>query len=520
MNRDQMLARATQKGKIFDIAIIGGGSSGVGCAIDAARRGLSVILLEALDFGKGTSSRSTKLVHGGVRYLAQGNISLVSEALEERGRLLKNAPHLVEKRAFVVPCYSLADRIFYGAGLKTYDILAGKFSFGASRLLSKEKTLQLLPNIAPKGLKGGILYFDGQFDDSRLLINLVRTAAENDVAILNYARVFEFAKDKKGKISGANFIDEESGQLFHVEAKAFINAAGVFGDGVRKLADSQSGTIIAPSQGIHLVFDKKFLRGENALMIPKTADGRVLFAIPWHNKTLVGTTDTPLEKISAEPIALKSEIDFILQTCAEYFAEKPSREDILSIFAGIRPLVSAKDVKTTAALSREHLILREDSGLFSLIGGKWTTYRQMAEDCVDKIVADEDLTAGKCTTADLKIHGADSDSKTVEKWREYGSDAKFIEEIIAKNPSMNAPLHEKYEMTRAEIVYFVRFEMARTVEDVLARRFRLLFFDARAAIESAETCAEIIAEELGRDKFWIRTEVETFQKIAENYLPN
>lgn len=518
MNRAEMLTRATERGKVWDFLIIGGGATGVGCAIDAASRGFSVLLLEQSDFGKGTSSRSTKLVHGGVRYLANGDIPLVRESLQERGILFQNAPHLVAKTAFIVPAYTTFDKFFYGFGLKIYNLLAGKYNFGKSRILSKEETINHLPTIKTDNLTGGILYFDGQFDDSRLLINLVSTASECGATVLNYARVFGLNKDNKGFIVGVDFVDEESGQLFQLAAKAVINATGAFCDDLRKMSDANSTKVIAPSQGAHIVLDKSFLRGENALMIPKTSDGRVLFALPWHGKTLVGTTDTPIEKVSLEPQAFAKEIEFILETAGNYLQRKPKREDILSIFVGIRPLVKSENTKNTASLSRDHTILVDDAELLTITGGKWTTYRKMAEDAVNQAIKLKNLASNKCVTKDLHIHGYCKKVECRKDLEIYGSDAERILEIQNENPNFAAKLHENLPYTIAEVIFALRFEMAQTLEDVLARRIRALCLDAKATLEIAPKVAEIMREELGKDENWRENELRNFTKIAENYL--
>lgn len=502
MNRAEMLDRVKEREKIWDFIIIGGGATGAGCAVDAASRGFDVLLLEQDDFGKGTSSRSTKLVHGGVRYLAQGSVTLVREALKERAILLKNAPHLVRIQSFVVPVYSLREKFFYGAGLKIYNLLSGKYGAGKSRILSRKKTLEKLPNIQSADLKGGILYFDGQFDDARLLINLVRTAAENGAAVLNYARVFGFDKDR-GVIRGVRFQDAESGEIFEAQARVVVNATGAFCDSVRKMSDGQAEKIIAPSQGIHLVFDRKFLPGGAALMIPKTSDGRVLFAVPWQDRTLIGTTDTPVEKADLEPQVFENEIDFILETAKDYLAKPPGREDILSVFAGIRPLVKSAKADNTARLSRDHTIEIDRANLLTITGGKWTTYRRMAEDAVDQAITIGDLPRKKCVTKNLKIYDPEAEKKS-----------KLIEE----NPESAEKLHVDFPDTKAEIVWAVREEMARTLEDVLARRTRALFLDARAAVKIAPQIARIMAEELDKDKSWIDDQLEKFTKTAKNYL--
>ncbi len=377
-----MLNRLYSHQAEWDIIVVGGGATGVGVAIDAASRGYDTLLLEGSDFGKGTSSRSTKLVHGGVRYLEQGNVSLVMEALKERGLLRQNAPHLVSDLAFVVPNYDWWEAPFYGLGLKLYNILSGKYGFGPSKVLSREETLERLPTVNPDGLRGGVVYYDGQFDDARLLINMVATAAEQGATLINYCLVTGLTKGSDGFINGVVARDEESGQEFIATAKVVVNATGPFTDALRKLADPSVAPMISPSQGIHLVFDRSFLPGESAIMVPRTSDGRVMFAIPWHGHTLVGTTDTPIPQPTLEPSPMEEEIEFILKTAGEYLHKAPTRSDVLSVYTGIRPLVKAASAGNTAALSRDHTIHIDESGLLSIAGGKWTTYRNMAEDCV------------------------------------------------------------------------------------------------------------------------------------------
>jgi glycerol-3-phosphate dehydrogenase len=518
MFRAEMFERVKAREKIWDFIIIGGGATGVGCAVDAASRGFDVLLLEQSDFGKGTSSRSTKLVHGGVRYLAQGKVKLVREALRERGILLKNAGHLVRIQSFVVPCYSFWQKFFYGAGLKTYDLLSGKFSFGKSKLLSKKETLKKLPNLKSEDLRGSVIYFDGQFEDARLLINLATTAFEHGATVLNYAKVFELTKNARNKIDGVKFRDTETNQEFYARAKIVINAAGAFSDSVRRLSDKNAARMISASQGIHLVFDKSFLPTENALMIPKTSDGRVLFAIPWQGKTLIGTTDTPVDKIELEPKALEKEIEFILKTAQNYLAKPPRRTDILSIFAGIRPLVKKDNTKNTHALARDHTIEIDESNLLTITGGKWTTYRRMAEDAIDQAIDKTDLSAKFCVTKNLLIHGSGAGAKGFGDLDIYGSDAEIIRKLIDENPHLNEQIHPALPYRLSEIVWAVRFEMACSVEDVLARRTRALFLDARAAIESAPKVAEIMAWELVRNQDWIDEQIQEFNSVAQNYF--
>jgi glycerol-3-phosphate dehydrogenase len=504
MNRTEMLARLGESDKILDFLVIGGGATGLGCALDAASRGFSVLLLEQSDFGKGTSSRSTKLVHGGVRYLAQGNLALVKEALKERGLLLKNAPHIVSKQAFVLPVYSYWDKFFYGAGLKTYNLLSGKHGFGRSEILSKTETIQRLPTVREKDLEGGILYFDGQFDDARLLVDIAATAATKGAVLLNHTRVFSLHRDGGGRIDGAAFSDELTGQVFLARARSVINATGAFCDTLRRMSDRAAEGLIAPSQGIHLVFDQKFLPGPSALMVPKTSDGRVLFAIPWQGRAMFGTTDTPVERAELEPRALDEEIDFIITTAAEYLENPPTRGDILSVFAGIRPLVRSSNSKNTAALSRDHTIEIDLSGLVTITGGKWTTYRRMAEDAVNQASEHSGLERRKCVTENLAIENSSINA----------------DRLIAADPSLAEILDEKLPVRIADVISAVRFEMAQTLEDVLARRTRALFLDAAAAVGIARRVAVLIAAESNKDEAWIDDQLKQFQSVASGYLPS
>lgn len=515
-----MLELVQKRAEPWDFIVIGGGATGIGCALDAAARGFAVLLLEQSDFGKGTSSRSTKLVHGGVRYLAQGNLSLVREALRERGILLKNAPHLVKKQAFVVPTYSYWDKFFYGAGLKTYNLLSSKYGFGKSEILSVDETLKLLPNVKKENLHGGILYYDGQFDDSRLLVNLAQTAAEKDAVLLNYARVFAFNTNDERKIDGVAVSDEISGQIFLAKAKAVINATGAFCDNLRLISNRKAEKIIQPSQGIHLVFDRKFLPTNNALMIPRTSDERVLFAIPWHDHAVFGTTDTPLEKPELEPKATAEEIEFILKTAAEYLENPPRREDILSVFAGIRPLVRAENSKNTATLARDHTIEIDEANLLTITGGKWTTYRRMAEDTINQAIALARLPKKKCPTETIKIHGFAENAGDDGELEIYGADAVEIRRLIAENPALGEKLHPNLPYRKAEIVWICRHEMPETLEDVLARRTRALFLDAAAALAIAPAVAEIMAAEFQKENgdLWAAEQITLFEQTARNYF--
>jgi glycerol-3-phosphate dehydrogenase len=515
MKREDFLTRASSN-ETFDILIIGGGASGLGAAVDAASRGHSVLLVEQVDFAKGTSSRSTKLVHGGVRYLKQGNVSLVLEALRERGLMVRNAPHLVHSLPFVIPNYHWWEGPFYGIGMKVYDGLAGRLGLEPSRYLNREDVIELLPNIEPQDLTGGIIYHDGQFDDSRLAINLAQTAAENGAVLLNYTRCCGLIKDGP-HVAGARLRDEEGGLEFEVSARVVINATGVFADSVRQMDDPAAQPMLSPSQGIHFVLPREFLPGETAIMIPKTDDGRVLFAVPWHGRVVVGTTDTPVEKASLEPRALGEEIDFIFTQISRYLTRDPERKDVLSVFAGLRPLIKA-EAGSTAALSRDHLISISDSGLITLAGGKWTTYRKMAEDVINHAEMIGALEQRRCMTHELAIHGAQQGEADTSPLSFYGSDAAGIRALITAEPTLGKALHPKLEFVEAEVIWHVRHEMARTVEDVLSRRTRALLLDARASIEAAPVVASLIAAEIGRDKAWIEQQISAYAELARGYL--
>jgi glycerol-3-phosphate dehydrogenase len=517
MRRGDMLARLDQHRQPWDVVVIGGGATGVGIAVDAASRGYDVLLLEQHDFGKGTSSRSTKLAHGGVRYLEQGNIALVMEALKERGLLRQNAPHLVSNLAFVVPNYDWWEAPFYGLGLKIYNALAGKYGFGTSEILTREETLSRLPTIKTDGLRGGVVYYDGQFDDARLLINLVETAADQGATLVNYVRVVALSKGADGFIDGVVAADQETGQEWTIAARVVVNATGAFTDSVRRLAEPEAQALIAPSQGIHLVFHHSFLAADSAIMVPHTSDGRVMFAIPWHGHTLVGTTDTPIETPTLEPRPLPQEIDFILETASRYLRKAPGRSDVLSVFVGIRPLVKSGEGKLTAALSRDHTIHIDASGLLTTTGGKWTTYRNMAEHTVDQVADLGRLPERPCVTRTLNVHGFHPTAERFGALRFYGSDALAIEDLMRATPSLAAPLHEQLPYTGAEVVWATRQEMARTVEDVLARRTRALFLNARAAEAMAPEVARLMAGELGWDTARQSAEVAAFSTLAKAY---
>lgn len=508
----EQLAAASQ----WDIIIIGGGATGLGCAVDAASRGYKTLLLEKYDFAKGTSSRSTKLVHGGVRYLEQGNIRLVREALFERGRLLQNAPHVCHTLAFVVPSYKWWQKWYYGFGLWIYEFLSGKLSLGNTKLLSKNGALRNLPDLAAEKLSGGVLYFDGQFDDSRLAINLAQTATEQGATLINYFGVTGFKKEA-GKIKAVLATDELNGTPFEITGKAIINATGVFADELLQLAEGHKEQTIAPSQGIHLVVDKHFFKGNAGMMIPKTEDGRVLFAIPWHDKLLLGTTDTPVKNITTEPRPLKDEIDFVIHHFNKYASSSIQYSDVRSVYVGLRPLAKTGAAKKTAVMPRDHHITVLPSGLVHVTGGKWTTYRSMAAHAVDKAVQWAGLQHKACKTNNLPIHGCIKNSDT-SHLSIYGTDAAAIRKMMEANTGLAVTIHPQYPYTKAEVKWMVQHEMAVTVEDILARRIRLLFIDAKAAMEAAPVVAALMSVEMNKDAAWEKQQVEDFRKLAAGYL--
>ncbi len=518
LRREDIIARLESELRPWDIVIIGGGATGLGTAVESASRGYRTLLLEQHDFAKGTSSRSTKLIHGGVRYLQHGNISLVTEALHERGLLIQNAPHLVKHRPFVVPSYDWWNGPFYGVGLKVYDLLAGKLGLGPSKMISREETIGRIQNVEPDGLRGGVIYYDGQFDDSRLAVNLAQTVFDLGGLAVNYMQVTRLLKSG-GTLSGVVAVDAETGKEYRIDSRAVVNASGVFTDAVRRMDDSRASKVIAISQGVHIVLDKEFLPGESAVMVPQTDDGRVLFAVPWHNKVLVGTTDTPVKAASLEPRPLEEEIKFILHHAAKYMAKGPSRKDVRSAFAGLRPLVRPAGRKKTSAMSREHLVVVSRSGLITITGGKWTTYRKMGEDAVDQATLVAGLEEKPSVTSRLTVHGGEGGVSRDDHLYVYGADAAGILDLISNDHELGRRLHPRLPYKRAEVVWHVRNEMARTVEDVLARRTRALLLDARASVETAPAVARIIAGELGRSDEWQRDQVAAYSELAKGYLP-
>lgn len=520
MKRESLISQLEDEDKVFDFIVIGGGATGLGIAVDAATRGYSVALFERSDFTKGTSSRSTKLVHGGVRYLAQGDVGLVREALRERGLLRKNAPHLVKDQLFLIPCYRWWEGPFYTIGLILYDIMARGLSLGRSVCIGPRRASRTIPMLRRKGMTAGVFYHDGQFDDSRLAIDLAFTAVEAGACVLNYMKVTALLKDGE-KVSGVKVVDEETGLKYQICASSVINATGVFADEILQMDRPGKRLTVRPSQGVHLVLERAFLDSDCAVMIPKTSDGRVLFAVPWHDKVVVGTTDTVMERSEPEPVALEAEIQFILETAGRYLVRPPRREDVLSVFAGLRPLAAPRDEETkTKEISRSHKLMRSKSGLITIIGGKWTTYRKMAQDTLDYAIRYMHVPTRDCVTENHPVHGARPDPDFRDPLYVYGTDADQIRALIASSPEMSGRLHPGYGYTIGEIVWIIRHEMPLTLEDVLARRLRILFLDARAAMRMAPAVADILARERGKDEKWKAAQLEEFNRTAANYILN
>ena len=511
MNREALLA---QLGEPFDVLIIGGGATGLGAAADAASRGYRTALIEAADFAKGTSSRSTKLIHGGVRYLRNGDLALVREAMHERTVLRRNAPHLVTDLPFIVPAYRWHEAPYYFAGLKVYELLAGRSNFGSSRYLSRERTLRRMPGLRMRDLRGSTVYHDGQFDDARLAIALARTAVDRGAAIVNYVRAERFLYEG-GRACGVAARDEETGGQFQVRARAIVNATGIFADALRRIDDPQSQPLLSLSRGAHVVFPRSVFQTRDALLVPKTDDGRVLFAIPWHEHVLVGTTDVEVENAELDPVPSSEEIDYIIAHFNRYLEQPVDRSMVLSAFAGLRPLVN-RHAASTAKLSREHVVEVSRTSVVTITGGKWTTYRKMAQDAIDTAANAAGLAPSPCITAELPLHGSPgtAPSEILDALALYGTDRQAILTLIDEDASLGERIHPRLPYTRAEIVFAARFEMARTLDDVLSRRTRAFFLDLNAAVEAAEKVAMLLAAELGRPPTWEAEQVNAFRWLA------
>ena len=398
--RERLLAQLRERTP-WDAMIVGGGATGLGLALDAAQRGLRVALLDSGDFGRGTSSRSTKLVHGGVRYLAQGNVKLVREALAERATLIRIAPHIVSPLEFVVPCYQPFERLTMRIGLGMYDQLAGSASLGPTRWLSRSETESRLPGVQTRGLKGGIAYWDAQFDDALMCIALMQTAVALGAVAINYVGCTGLVTDARG-VTAVRAQDAETGESFELTTRCVFNAAGVWVDAIRRMARPDAPPLIRVSQGSHVVVDASFMPGRSALLIPKTSDGRVLFAVPWLGKLVVGTTDEPREQPEFEPRPSEAEVDYMLATARGYLARPIARGDVRASFTGLRPLYSPAHLPKTSAISREHAVI-DERGVISVVGGKWTTYRLMAIDALACAARLGLLPPGRSQTEDLKL---------------------------------------------------------------------------------------------------------------------
>ena len=478
------------------------------------------MLLEQADLSSGTSSRSTKLIHGGVRYLRQGNAGLVRQALTERGNLIRSAPHLVQKLAHLVPVFSHWERFFYGSGLKIYDLLAGSSSLGASSFLGRAETLTHCPFLKSSGLRGSIQYFDAQFDDSRLAVSLARSVECLGGLILTYVKVHAFVKNN-GRLTGVVARDLETDDEIRIRARVIINATGVFSDALRSLIHPSHQKRVLASRGTHIVLPLGRMSPTRGLLIPKTRDGRVLFLLPWQGVLLAGTTDIAVSQASLEPAASRAEVEYILEHLAEYLEPAPSVNDCLSVFAGLRPLIQARPGESTSSLSREHAVVVDASGLVSLIGGKWTTFRLMGEDTVDKAARVGGLAPtarkGQLWIADCPPSSEPETWEASDPLRVYGSERPRLEELCRETPALSRPLHPRLPYRMVQITWAVREEYARTVEDVLSRRTRALILDAPASVEAAPTAARLMAQELGKDVSWEDDQVRSYSALAANY---
>ena len=513
----EALLREASGPAVWDVVVIGGGATGLGTAVEAASRGYKTLLLEGEDFAKGTSSRSTKLVHGGVRYLEQMNVTLVMDALRERGYMLRNAPHLVRKQPFLVPIYRAIDTPYYGLGLKVYEWMSGRLSFGASRMLSRAETIERLPTVERKGLRGGVLYFDGQFDDARYAISLLLTLFDVGGVALNHAAVVKVL-ERDGRAAGVRVRDAETGNEWEVQTKAVVNAAGVFAEQVLRLDGEPREQLLAISQGSHFALPRTFLPGTDALMVPKTADGRVLFAIPWHEHLVVGTTDVGVPRAEVEPRSSAQEQAFLREHIRRYLGRDVGEGDVLSMWSGLRPLVKTGNA-ATSKISRDHKVLVAANGMVTVVGGKWTTYRRMGQDTVDRAAEIGGLVKTASRTESLRLHGATDRGAALGEWEGvYGTDVDAVRSLSDHAPEMAELLDARLPYRRRDVVWAVRSEMARTTEDVLARRLRALFLDARAAIAAAPSVAAMVGAELGRDEAGVQKDLAEFMAVANGYI--
>ena len=515
MQRASFLASATRRRLPYDVIVIGGGANGAGITLDCANRGLEVLLLERAAFGSGTSSRSSKLIHGGIRYLALAQFGMVREALHERALLLQNAPGLVTPLPFIIPAATRFELFKFAAGLKLYDWLAGGHKLGASRVLNTTETRRLVPQMGRAPLAGGVLFTDAQFDDTRLLFAILHSAAARGATLLNHMEVVGLSGNGRRHLRAVTALDAISGQHHEFEARVVINATGAHGDAVRRLADHNISAEVLPSQGTHLVVPRRFYTSDHALVLPRTPDGRVMFVIPWHGQVLLGTTDTALTKFEDPPVPLQQEIDMILAVTARYLHRAPGRADVLSSFAGVRPLAAAPGSARSSKVSREHAITIDNSGLVSVSGGKWTTYRRVAEQCLDEAIKSISLRGSNARTEQLPLLTLEDQRAGVDA---LGFPARGLAQLTAEQPSLAAALHEALPYNGAHFAWAARAEMAITVADALAYHSRALFIDARAAADIAPRVAAIMAAELGHDGQWIAREIAHARTVAARFI--
>ncbi|MBI2336534.1 MAG: FAD-dependent oxidoreductase [Deltaproteobacteria bacterium] len=518
MQRNKQLANL-KEGQ-FDILVIGGGATGAGIALDAASRGLQVALVERLDFAAGTSSRSTKLVHGGVRYLEQamkrldrGQYHLVKEALHERAILLKLAPHLTHPLPILTPLYKWHEIVYYHIGLKLYDLLAGRHNLKPSRFVSAKRVMEMFPMLKREGLKGAVLYYDGQFNDARMNLSIALTALKQGAVVANYVRVQNLIKNDAGKLCGVRAKDEINGVEFDIYAKAIINATGPFVDEIRKIDEPEVSPMLQVSSGIHVVLDKRFCAPDTGVLIPKTDDGRVLFLLPWLGHTLVGTTDNPA-KVEVDPQASEEDVHYLLKYINRYYDLKISREDVLASWSGLRPLVSVADSKETAKLSRDHVIRVSASGLITITGGKWTTYRKMALDAVNQAIQLAQLQPARFSqTEKIPFVGAEGfhaklPYELAEEFKldfdiaqhlanSYGGLAREV--LTSTGAYLWRRLVPGHPYLEAEILYAIREEGACHVMDILSRRMRLAFLDRKATLAVLPRVIDLVGDALGWD---------------------
>jgi glycerol-3-phosphate dehydrogenase len=513
---------------IFDLLIVGGGATGCGIAVDAASRGLKVALVEKNDFAEGTSSKSTKLVHGGVRYLEmavkkcdRAQYHLVKEALHERGIFLKNAPHLAHRVPLVTPLYSWWEVPYVYAGLVLYDMLAGRLGLGRSSLVGRKEAKRRFPMLRGDKLKAGVIYYDGQFHDARMAITLVLTARRHGAFIANHVEALSFDK-KDARLCGARVRDTIGGEEFDIRARGIVNATGPFVDRIRAMDDPSSKPVLNAASGIHIILSSRFVPPDTGMLIPKTEDGRVLFVLPWQGHALIGTTDTPAE-IVEHPRASEDEIAYLLRHINRYFDLSVDRGDVLSAWSGLRPLVKFDESASTAQLVREHLLMVSPSGLVTMAGGKWTSYRKMAEEAVDRVIESAGLHAGPCRTLDLRLVGAEHFTPEIVSalTRDYGIEADIARHLahsfgdqamsvarLAEKGGLGRRLHPGHPYIEAEIVYAVRHEQAECVLDALARRISLALLDNEAARAVLPRVVELMAGEHGWDDARCRMETE------------